>query len=88
MEGATDTPVPREKLDLVDVPIATLWDNREFEAIATVLVDSIPLPAPDSNDGEWDVRVVRGVRGEGVEKVGSDVLGLDCKISLVLICGM
>lgn len=46
------------------------------------------MAPPDSNDGEWDVRVVRGVRGDDVEKVGSDVLGLDCKISVVLICGM
>lgn len=86
MEGAADTAPPREKLDLVDVPVATLWGNSEFEAIATPLIDSIPLlPALDSNDGEVDVR---GVRGEDVEKAESDVLGLDCKISLVLICGM
>lgn len=75
VDTATETDVPREKLDLVPVPIATLC---EFVAETTVLVDSSPLTELDSSDG------VRGVKGEDVEKAGSDKLGLDCKKLLVL----
>lgn len=82
VDTATETDVPRERLDLVPVPIATLWGNSEFVAEATVLVDSSPLPALDSSDG------VRGVKGEDVEKVGSDKFGLECKKLLALTWGM